>query len=92
MMTRLLIEIMAVLQREEEERDLIVAPIQTRVQVLLDFWVLLALKTHYIPILVRQGILMEVATAPWLIFDIIMCSKKENWIILLIRTWKIYIL
>ena len=89
---RLLIGIMAILQREEEERDLIVVPIQTRVQVLLDFWVLLALKTHYIPILVRQGILMEVATVPWLIFDIIMCSKKENWIILLIRTWKIYIL
>ena len=55
---------MAILQREEEEKDLIGGPIQIQVQVLLDFWVLLALKTRYIPILVRQGILMEVVTVP----------------------------
>ena len=52
------------LVNEVTEMGLTVAPIQIQVQVLLGFSVQLALRNHYIPILVRQGILMEVATAP----------------------------
>ena len=79
------------LVREVTEMSLIAAPIQIPVQVLSGFSVPQALKNHYIRILVRQEILMAEVMVPSLIFVIIMFSKKGNWTISLILTWKTYI-
>ena len=66
------------LVNEVTEMGLTVAPIQIQVQVLLAFSVQLALRNHYIPILVRQEILMAEVMVPSHTFVIIMFSKKGN--------------